>query len=158
MATIPARNLPDTPEGMTKLFCNTGAGTVVGAIYGSIVSAWSTPHARSDGVAMADEALPSFTKMWRHVGGNAFIFASFAAAFTIGESTMAAARGESDIWAAVAGGFAGGAVLGMRASKLANAVGVAAGFGFASGVVHLTGGAVIQDKEKIRARFETIRP
>lgn len=159
MATIPVRNLPDPPQGASKLFCNTAAGVAVGGIYGSIMSAWSTPHAPSDGVIVAEEALPSFAKMWRYVGGNAMMFAGFAAAYTIGEQTMASARGESDVFAAASGGFLGGAYLGgLRAVKLAHAFGIASGFGFAAGVIHLAGGAVIQDHEKVFGRFTTVRP
>jgi len=154
----PPRNFPESPVGMEKFLCNTGAGAFVGAFYGSVVSAWVNPPTGIDGLAITEGAAPSFAKMWGHVAGNAMIYAAVAAAFTIGESTAAAFQGENDVWAAAAGGFAGGSVLSFRQPNMTHAFGVATAFALTSGLVHLSGGAFMQERERVFERLGTVRP
>lgn len=145
----------DEPEGLTKYFVNGATGAVVGAVYGGIVSAWVAPHATNlEGVALAEEALPSLSKMWRHVGGNAAVFAATATAFTVGESAVVSMRGESDLLSSAAGGFAAGLFVGsVRAPKISHAFGFGTGFAAVSSLVYLSHGFIMQDKERVEKRL-----
>ncbi|KAH8058239.1 hypothetical protein JL722_6094 [Aureococcus anophagefferens] len=64
-------------EEKPGLLMNTAVGTVCGAVYGSVVSAWVAPKiGKLDGVELSQDALPSFRTMTRHVGGHAVFEAS----------------------------------------------------------------------------------
>ncbi|KAK7254167.1 hypothetical protein SO694_00008410 [Aureococcus anophagefferens] len=66
------RRVETMGEEKPGLLMNTAVGTVCGAVYGSVVSAWVAPKiGKLDGVELSQDALPSFRTMTRHVGGHA---------------------------------------------------------------------------------------
>merc|ERR1719484_524133 len=99
---------------------NTAVGTVCGAVYGSVVSAWVAPKiGKLDGVELSQDALPSFRTMTRHVGGHALIFGGVAAAFSVGEAVGGAVRGVA------------------RTKTIGHGLAFTLGFGALSAFVHL---------------------
>lgn len=139
---------PVAPEGMTRFLVNVGTGAGVGAIVGSIQSAWLAPHKMTDGVEIAVDALPSFRQMWKYVGGNAAIGAGIAATYTLSESFMASVRGEFDIYSTISGSFGAGVFVGSRTLSMTRAFVYGVGFALAGIFAHVSQGHYLQDKSR----------
>ena len=140
------------------LIMNTLTGATVGAIYGSVVSAWIAPKiGKLDGVELGVESLPSFRTMTRHVGGQAALFAGVAAAFSVGEAAGATMHGKDDVVSAIAGGATAGLVLGARTMNFGHGAAFVLGFGLLSGVTHMAHGSFTQDKEAQEKRLKATR-
>lgn len=140
------------------LMMNTLVGATVGGAYGSVVSAWAAPPVgKLDGVEITRDALPSLRTMWRHVGGQALVFAGVAAAFSVGEAVGTTCRGKDDVVGAMCGGAAAGLAVGCRQKTFGHLAGFTLGFSVLSGVVHMAHGSFVQDKEAQDARLSAVR-
>lgn len=140
------------------LIVNTMMGATVGGAYGSIWSAWAAPpRSTLDGVEIHKDALPSLRTMWRHVGGQALLFAGVAAAFSVGEAIGAQCRGKDDVVAAMCGGASAGLAVGCRQKTFGHVAGFTLGFGALSGLVHMAHGSFVQDKDAQERRLSAVR-
>lgn len=145
-------------EERPGLLTNTAVGALVGAMYGSVISAWvAPPVGPSDGVAITVDALPSFRTMWRHVGGQALVFAAVAASFSVGEAFGQAVRGKQDVVGAISGGAFAGLAVGARQKTFGHGSACVIGFATLSGVVHMAHGSMFQHKEEQEARMAAVR-
>mmetsp|Transcript_3193 Transcript_3193/g.9367 ORF Transcript_3193/g.9367 Transcript_3193/m.9367 type:complete len:149 (+) Transcript_3193:238-684(+) len=145
-------------EDKPGLMSNILVGGAVGAIYGSIVSAWiAPPVGKLDGVELSQDALPSLRTMWRHVGGQAAIFAGVAAAFSVGEAVASAATGRDDVVPAICGGASAGLAVGARQKTFGHGAAFVLGFGALTGVLHMAHGSFVQDPEGQARRLSAVR-
>lgn len=140
---------------MEKLGIHTAAGVALGVTYGMCMSAWNLPGGPPDGVYT--KKIPVYPPVFKNAGTGAVMFGGMFAFYTIGESSMAAMRGQSDIWTAMAGGACGGLVVATRASRYTRGFGTVLFFAGLTGLLHICDGQVMMDHEKLKKRFETVR-
>ena len=140
------------------LIMNTMVGAGVGGMYGSVVSAWTAPPTNKlDGIEIRQDALPSLRTMWKHVGGQALIFAGVAAAFSIGEAAAKAATGRDDVVPAICGGASAGLAVGLRQKTFGHMMALTVGFATLTGVLHVAHGSFVQDPDAQHKRLYGVR-
>nr|CCA16819.1 conserved hypothetical protein [Albugo laibachii Nc14] len=95
------------PTGVQKIFACAGAGVFFGASVGSIEAVWSIPKLGAN--------LPKFSSQLKHIGGRCVLFGVAGTLFATIEYAAELIRHKKDYMnAGIAGGLAGGAIVGLR--------------------------------------------
>ncbi|KAK9832809.1 hypothetical protein WJX81_003191 [Elliptochloris bilobata] len=124
------------PDDCVQRFINSTAfGGAAGVFFGAVTANWT------DTLAIVDNnAWPAFKRVGRLMGQYGLMMAAIAAAFTATDCMVEGLRRKNDAWNGVFGGFAAGAVLGLRAKRVSFGVGSGVALALSSVICDITGG------------------
>lgn len=109
MESEDVRNLGEYDTVTFKTASAAGSSFVLGSIAGAIAATWQNVPAVERNVA-----LPALMKTGRMMGSYGVYFASIGGVFAFTDAVSQEIRGKKDFWNGVYGGFAAGAVIGLR--------------------------------------------
>eukprot|EP00003_Mantamonas_plastica_P026855 TRINITY_DN5625_c0_g1_i2.p2 TRINITY_DN5625_c0_g1~~TRINITY_DN5625_c0_g1_i2.p2 ORF type:complete len:178 (+),score=62.81 TRINITY_DN5625_c0_g1_i2:2-535(+) len=130
---------------IVRTFNGISSGLVVGGVIGASSASWKNVSAIKN-----DQTVSALIRASRVVIQHSLFFAAVGGTFTGVDAVSENVRGEKDGWNSVIAGAAAGAVMGLKAKRLAPAVGISAAFAIAAGAVELSGKSMTVPKDKVQ--------
>ena len=109
------RNLGEYDTVAFKTFSAAASSLALGTIAGAVTATWNDVPA-----VERNQALPAFRKTARIMGSYGTYFAAVGGIFAATDAIAQEIRGKRDIWNGVMGGFAAGAVVGVRGENMSS--------------------------------------
>lgn len=119
-------------------FTRTMYATISGGAFGMIMGALGANWGEAPQV-VRNKSWPAFKQTGAVMASQGALFAALGAAFAAGDCAAESFRGKHDMWNGVWGGFASGAVIGLRFGSPAVAVGSGTALAVMSAIVDTTG-------------------